>query len=126
MSPLPNVRGMARQAARHDVDRVDPNVVTGLLEARRQPLGGNDDATNSPGIERHCCGLLGRSSLDLDERQRSPTPCDNVDLAAGHAGPSREDPPATEAQPPAGDRLGAAATFFGSFAIHFERSRARA
>jgi hypothetical protein len=123
---LPDVLDVAGEAARNDEDRVDAHIVIGLLVARRETLRCNDDAREPQGIERHCCSAFGRSRLHFDEGEDFASLRYDVDLAAGNASAPGEDAPVVEAESPAGDCLGSAAALFGCFAVHFERSRARA
>lgn len=117
---------MAAEAAGDDVDSVDPNVVAGLHVTRGQAFGGNHDAPEAPGVERQSSGFFARASFHFDEGDGSTAPCNDVDFPAGDTCALGEDAPAVQAQPPTGERLGRAAALFRCFAIHFERSRARA
>ena len=117
---------MSGRASRNDEDGIDPQVIAGLHVPRGQALRGNGHAAKSPGVERHGCRAFGRSRLHFDEGGDLAASGDNVDLAAGNASAPGEDAPVVEAESPAGDCLGSAAALFGCFAVHFERSRARA
>lgn len=126
MSPLPDIRDVPGEATRNDEDGIDPDVVARPRVTLSEPLGGNDDASKSPGVERHCCGVRSRPGFHLDECKYLPAPRDDIDLAARHPGTAGKNPPAVKPKPPAGERLGTASTLFSRFPIHFERSRARA
>ena len=124
MSPLPDVRQMARKPARNDEDRIYPDVVARLHKSRRDALRSSDHTPEPPCIERDGGRIMGSASLYLDERERSPSARHDVDLSAGHTGPPSKDSPAVKPQPPAGERLGPTAPLLSFLAVHFERSRA--
>lgn len=117
---------MAGEPAGDDEDRVDADIVVGLLVAWREPLGRDNDAADPPGIERHCCGVLRGTCLHLDEGDYLATSGNDIDFSACYAGAAGQDAPAVKAEAPARESLRAAAALFSGFAVHFERSRARA
>src|SRR5206468_8864445 len=85
------------------------------------------DAAQPPVVERERRRVFGGARFHLDERQHASAAGDDVDFAAAHAGLAGKDPPAFQAQIPAGESLGAAAALLGFMAIHLrERSSARA
>ena len=118
---------MPRQAARHQEQGVDADVVAGPREAGRQPLGGDGDPAQSVVVEGHRCAIDAGAGLDLDKGQHSAAPGDEVDLAARHPCTTGEDSPAVQPQPPGGERLGGAATLLGEgAAVQRASSSARA
>lgn len=127
MSPVPDIGEVARQLAGQEEDGVDANVVAGAHEARGEPLGGGDDPAQAIVVEGHGGAFLGGARLDLDEGDDVPAAGDQVDFAAGDAGPLGEDPPAMEPQPPGSEALGAAAALLGQLAaVQRPSSSARA
>src|SRR4051812_28411979 len=125
LSPLPDIDEAPRPAARDDEDRVDPHVVAFTHIAGCKPLGCNCHSAQTPFVERECGSVRAPAGFDFDERQHAAAPCNHIDLAAGHASPPCENPPAVQAQVPAGEGLGTAPALFGSLAVHLARSRAR-
>lgn len=123
---MPDVWHVAGESAWNDEDCVDANIVAGFLVARCEALGRDDDTAEPPRIERHCRCRFAGSRLHFDESERTASSSDDVDLAARYSGAPCKDAPAAQAQPSAGERLGTAAALLGGFAVHFERSRARA
>ena len=123
---MPDVWHVARKPSRDNEDGVDAQVVARPQETRGEPLGGDDHAPQSPGVQRHRSRLFRGASLHFDECQNLAAAGDDVDFSAWHSGAAGKDAPAVEAQPPAGQRLGSATTFLGSFAIQRESSSARA
>ena len=108
---------MLRQSAWDDEDRVDPDVVARAGISRLELACGDRDAAQAMLVERQGCGIGGGALLDLDERQPLAAPRNQVDLTAAHLDPLGEDPPAMEAEPPGGDRFGAAPALLGVAAV---------
>jgi len=100
------------QAARHDEQGVDANVIAVTGIARREPRSGHRNAAEPIFVKRPGGRFGGASLLDLDKGQYAATPCDQVDFAARNSGAAGENPPALEAQPPGGDCLRLAAAIF--------------
>ena len=100
LSPVPHVGEMARQLAGQQEDGVDADVVAGAHEARRQPLGGDDDPAQPIVVEGDGGAFLGGARLDLDEGDDFAAAGNQVDFAARDARPLGEDPPAAKSQPP--------------------------
>lgn len=105
---------MARQATGNDEQGVDADIVAGASIALGKLLGRRRDPAQPVPVEGEVGGRAGRALLDLDEGDDSPAPGNEVDFAAMHAHPLPKDPPAVEAKPPGGERLGAAAAALGS------------
>ena len=108
---------MLRQAAWHDEDRVDSDVVAGAGVTRLELARGDRDAAQSMLIERKRRGVGGGALFDLDEGEHLAAPGNKVDFAAAHLDPLGENSPAVEAEPPGRDRLGAASALFGVAAV---------
>ena len=118
---------MTWQAARHEEDGVDADVVSGAHEARRQPFGSDGDAAQAIVIKRHGGAFIGRARLDLNEGENAAAAGDQVDFAAGHPRAFSENAPAMQSQPPGGQPLGLATALFGKLAaVQRLSSRARA
>jgi len=100
---MPDIGEMARQAARHQEDGIDANVVTFSDIAGRQPLGGNDNASQAVLVQRKGRGFLCCPRLDLDKRDNPSASCNEIDFATRRLGAPRQDSPAMQAQPPGGD-----------------------
>jgi len=127
LSPVPDIREMAWQLAGQEENGVDADVVSVAHEARRQPLGGDDDAAQAIVVERHGGAFLGGAGLDLDKGDDFAAAGDQVDFAAGDAGAAGEDPPAMQPQPPGGEAFGAATALLGQLAtVQRPSSSARA
>ena len=113
MSPQPDVGEVEGQAARNDEDGVDANIVAGTGKARGERFRCGGNPAQAILIERHGGGIDGGALLDFDERDQFAAPRNEIDFAAAHFHPARQDPPSVEPQPPRGDGLGAAAALLG-------------
>jgi hypothetical protein len=105
------------QVARHDEQGVDADIIALARIAVSQSLGGNRDTPQPIFIECPGGGIGGAPLLDFDERQHSPAPSDQVNLAAGYPRPLSQYPPAVQPQPPGGDGLGLAAARLGKLPV---------
>ena len=117
---------MLRPAERDDEQGIDPYIVALAGVTRSEALCGGYHAAQAPIVERETGRVVGRSRLHFDEGEGASPPSDNVDFASGNARPPREDPPAMQAQIPAGERFGAAPAFLRFVPVQFDRSSARA
>jgi hypothetical protein len=119
---------MPRPSTWDDEDRIDPNILAILGVARRQLFRRRRHPFQTMMVERHGCRIVAGALLDLDEGNGPPPLGDQVNLTAADARPRRQYPPAVEAQPPGGDRLGAATAPFrlGTVQRFDPSSRARA
>lgn len=110
---MPHIGEVAGEAAGHDEDGIDANVVAGAGVARRQPLRRHRDTPQAMLVEapRRC--ILVGPLLHFDEGDRPAAPGDEVDFATGDARAAVEDAPAVEAQPPGGEAFRLATARFG-------------
>jgi hypothetical protein len=115
-----------RPAARDDEQSVDPDLVALSRITRSETLGGGDHAPQAVAIKCETGRILGRARLNLHECERPSASGDNVDFASRHARAPRQDPPAFDAEVPAGERFRAAPALFGRLAIQRIISRTRA
>lgn len=104
---------MPRQAAGDQEDGIDADVIALTSIARRQALGGRDDAPQPVFVKRHCRRVLGGPRLDLDEGEDAAAAGDKIHLAARSPGAARKNSPAVQAQPPRGNGLALAPALFG-------------
>jgi hypothetical protein len=109
---------MARPAARRDEDNINLDIIARLginmgncIRCRRhtpQPVCVN-------------CGIkVSRQPprFDLYESRRSPTPRDQVNLAAAQLDPARNDSPAVQAEPPCRAALAPSPKSFSFLTVH--------
>src|SRR3546814_1132498 len=90
MSTVADIRQVAREAAREEEDGVDPHIIAGAQEARRQRVRGGGDAAEAIVVERQGDVGFGGARLYLDEGDNAATPRHQVDLAAWRAYRSEE------------------------------------
>ena len=114
MSPVPHIDEVARQPAGQEEYGVDANVIAVAGKAGRKALGGDRDPAQPILVEGHRRAFFAAACLDLDKGDGTAATRDQVDLAAWHAGPPGQDPPAVQAQPPCGQPLRAAAALLGN------------
>lgn len=110
---MPDVGQVPGQAPGKKEDGIDADVVAGPRIAHRQPFGGDRDPAQAVCIEGQAQPFLGAARLDLDEGKRPAAAGDQVDLAARHARPLRQDSPPVQAQPPGRQPFGPPAALFG-------------
>jgi hypothetical protein len=127
LSPFPHVREVPREAAGDDEDGVDPQIIAIAHEAWSKPFRGSCDAPQPVLIKREI-GSLGRGTgLHFNESEGSPAPSDQIDFAAGHACPLRENTPSVETEPKGREPLCAPPTRFRLLPVHSDASsKARA
>lgn len=108
---------MLRQSSRHNEQGIDADIITVASIAVGQSPSGNRDAPQPIFVQCPRGGVHRVALLDLDERQHTPAPSDQVYLAAGYTRPLGQNSPAMEPQPPGGDGLGLAAARLGKLAV---------
>lgn len=129
MSPVPDVRHVARKLAGNNEDRVDSYLVAVTGIAFREALGRRGDPAQPIAVKRMVGRIRSSPRLHLDERQGASAARDKVDFTAVNARPPRQDAPPAEPEPPGRDGLGAAPGALGSGTIPRQeeaRSSARA
>lgn len=127
---MPHIGQVMGPAPGYDEQGIDAHDIAAAQVAWGELLGGGGHPFQPMAIERDSHSVATRSRLDFDEGEGASAPGDDINLAAPGAGPARENPPAVQAQIPAGDGLGAATAPFGgqviSRSVHFDLSSARA
>ena len=128
LSPVPYIGEVTGEAAGHNEQSIDADVVAVAGKARRQPLGRHGDTPQPIFVERPGRGVDCAALLDLDKRQRPAATGNQVDLATRYARPLGENSPTSQPQPPGGDGFRLATTRLGKLAIQLlaPSSRARA
>ena len=109
---MPHIDEVVGEAARHNEDGVDADIVTGAGVTRGKLFGGGGDAAQAVAIERHSGSIGGRALFHFDEGEHLAAPGDEVDLPATKLHAPAKDSPAVEPEPPGGDGLGTAAAPF--------------
>jgi hypothetical protein len=84
LSPVPDIRDVAREAARNDEYRVHPDDIAGTSIAGCQAFGGDCDPAEAILIERPGSRLRCAALLHFDEGEDPATPGDKVNFAARH------------------------------------------
>ena len=79
---------MPRPTSGNDEQSVDAHIIAVAQIARRELLGGNDNPSQPPLIQRKGGGILAGPGLDLDEREDATATGDDIDLAAVDPGPA--------------------------------------
>jgi hypothetical protein len=113
LSPVPDVRQVAREAPRHDEQCIDPDVVALASVTRCEVLGRSCDTAQSIFVQRPARCLVSRTLLDLDEGQNPTASGNQIYFSARDACAPRKDVPAFEAQPPCRDCLRLASARLG-------------
>ncbi len=93
---MPHVRDMSRETAGDDEDRIDPDVILGSGEARRERLGGGRHAAEAKMIQGSVRFVGGGASLHLDEGEGAAALRDHVHLTDGRSRSPRENAPAVK------------------------------
>ena len=122
MSPLPDIRQMAREPSGDDEQGVDPDIVTVAHIAWSEPLRGDSDPAQAVAVERPGRRFFRSAGFHFHKGEGSAAPGDDVDFTARNPRPPRQDSLAFQPQIPAGEGFGAAASLLRFLALHLEES----
>lgn len=123
---MPDIRQMARRAARRKEDHVDPHVIARFGKLMEEDFRRRSDAGEAALVDGEVKIGGGGAGLYLYKGEHRAAPCDKVHLPRWRAQAAADDAPALEAQPPSGNALRLTAALFGLLPLHPFNSMARA